>query len=498
MAAAYLRTSPGDSSTTGEHRGRLTGLWFALAIDLGGSLLALGGASRVVELLLPLVAVAVGARLLAGRPAAYLELVLWLWLLTPFARRVVDLGTGYTSVSPVLLAPPLASLVALAPVLSRSRPVPPALRAYFAVSLPVLGYGTAVGVVENGAGPALVALLGWLAPLALGMWVAGRGPDDRELRDVVTRVAVWGSLVTGAYAVVQFLVLPRWDAFWMQNAGLNSIGNPAPLEVRVFSTLNSPGPYATTAAALLTVALGARSRGRMPALVAGGVGLALSLVRAAWGAFVLAALVLGLRSGSKVLSRVVLGLGVPLVVLSSVGGPLQKAVVSRFQSSTQAGTSDESFVDRVAFYGRTLPAVLSDVVGHGLGAVGTATKLSNAQGQLGKNGNFDSGLLEHLYTFGVAAGLLLLGLLIGVVVATWRAAARRDGYAQACAAGAAAIAVQLVFVNVLLSVTGALFWVLVGCVARARDDDAPAIAASTTAPLISSPTGGGAGRPPRA
>ena len=68
----------------------------------------------------------------------------------------------------------------------------------------------------------------------------------------------------------------------MRVVQMDSIGKPAPFEVRIFGTLNSPGPYADMLAASLLVALGASGRlpwlAGMPAVVA----LLLSLVRAAW------------------------------------------------------------------------------------------------------------------------------------------------------------------------------------------------------------------------
>ena len=43
------------------------------------------------------------------------------------------------------------------------------------------------------------------------------------------------------YGVYQFVRIPAWDAAWMINADLKSIGSPMPYLVRVFGTLNTPG-----------------------------------------------------------------------------------------------------------------------------------------------------------------------------------------------------------------------------------------------------------------
>jgi hypothetical protein len=203
------------------------GAWTAVLLLLGAALLAAAGGGRLVELGLPLVVVVLAARLLRRSPEQYLELVLWCWLLIPMVRRVVDLHTGYSSLSPVMLVPPLVSCLCLVPVLMRCRELAPAGRALFAVALPVLGYGLAVGVVRNGPAPALAALLNWLPAVALGLWLAGSGPSTAQVREVLRRVALWGTLLLGGYALVQFFVLPAWDAFWMANAELSSIGGPS-------------------------------------------------------------------------------------------------------------------------------------------------------------------------------------------------------------------------------------------------------------------------------
>ena len=109
---------------------------------------------------------------------------------------------------------------------------------------------------------------------------------DSALQGVVEQLrgagTVTGRSMFGGYGIYQFFFLAPWDAFWMRVVQMDSIGRPAPFEVRIFGTLNSPGPYADMLAASLLVALGASGRlpwlAGMPAVVA----LLLSLVRAAW------------------------------------------------------------------------------------------------------------------------------------------------------------------------------------------------------------------------
>ena len=97
-----------------------------------------------------------------------------------------------------------------------------------------------------------------------------------------------------AYAILQrVLPLSAWDQSWIDATGFNSIGAPAEGEVRVFATLNSPGAFAALLALSLLCFLTVRPR--HPSLAAAGAGLvaialALTYVRSAWIALIIAAL----------------------------------------------------------------------------------------------------------------------------------------------------------------------------------------------------------------
>ncbi|MGQ7365911.1 hypothetical protein ACTGWM_10080, partial [Streptococcus suis] len=78
----------------------------------------------------------------------------------------------------------------------------------------------------------------------------------------------------------------------MRGSALESIGAPIPRMVRVFSTLNSPGPYAQFVSASALIAIATRSRIRWGSIVFSLIGLLLSLVRAAWGSWAIALVML--------------------------------------------------------------------------------------------------------------------------------------------------------------------------------------------------------------
>lgn len=464
------------------------GLRLALVLLGGAAAASFVGFAPLVAYALPL-AVAGAAVALAGRrTTAYVEFLVWIWLLSPGLRRIVDLHAGWNPVSPVMLAAPLASFAALPVLLRGRRLVHRDAQAAFLVTLVALAYGVLVGVVRSSSVAApLAALLTWAPPIVSGLYVATIGPSKDAMARLLTRLAVGAGLALGAYALLQWAALPAWDRFWMEHAPMASIGRPEPMEVRVFSTLNSPGPFASVIAALLVVLLGTRSRLRLPAAVLAVVGLGLSLVRSAWLGLAVSVLAIVSGRGSRSLRRTLLLVAVPAVALLLAGGPVSEAVNDRISASVEKGDEDLSLLERADLYAELGPVVVREVVGQGLGATGVSTKVANG-GDLGERGDLDSGLLEYLYVFGLPVGAAALAASTVGVLGAWRRGRRGSELDKACAAAALGIFVQLPFGNALVSVSGLFFWLLLGALST-RDDAAasPAPPAATVLDVPSEP-----------
>lgn len=446
------------------------GLRLALVLLAGAAAASFVGAAPLVAYALPLAVLGAAVGLAGRRGTAYVEFLLWVWLLTPGLRRIVDLHAGWDPLSPVMLAAPLASLAALPAILRGRRRVHGDARAAFLVTLLALAYGLLVGVVRSTSLAApLAALLTWAPPIVSGLYVATVGPSKDAMARLLTRLAVGAALALGGYALVQWATVPDWDGFWMANAPMASIGRPEPMEVRVFSTLNSPGPFASVIAALLVVLLGTRSRLRLPAAVLAVVALGLSLVRSAWLGLAVAVVAVVSGPRSRSLRRTLLLVALPAAALLMAGGPVAEAVNERISASVEEGDRDLSLLERADLYAEMGPQVVRDLVGQGLGATGVSTKVGN-DGDLGELGNLDSGLLEYLYVFGMPVGLAALVATTAGVLGAWRRGRRGTELDKACAAAALGIFVQLPFGNALVSVSGLFFWLLLGALS-ARDDD---------------------------
>lgn len=452
-------------------RWRESGLVLALVLQVGSGAAAYVGAAAVVERAFPLIAVGLASWLLArSRREAYVEYVLWLWLVAPWVRRMVDLGSGWSPISPVMLAAPAATILCLLPALRGRRSVDRTIGGALVVALVAVGYGCVVGVLTSGPVAALGALATWLPPIAVGLYVATAGPRYAELLAIVRRTALIGCAVLGTYGLVQFFTMPLWDAFWMRNAPINSIGYPYPFQVRVFSTLNSSAPFGVVMATLLVLLTGVSARLRWLAGLVGVLSLGLSLVRTAWLGYAVSLLALFSPRRGRLLRAGVVSLVVPVTLVLVVGGPAKDALVDRFATTTELGQSDTSFRERVAFHERLLPEAVADPFGTGLGAVGVATKLTSNRGKLDEDANFDGGALELLFTYGVLVGTGVLVTSVLAVAAAWRRARPRADLERAMAAALVGLVVQLLLYQPLLTPSGILFYLLLGILARPADD----------------------------
>lgn len=447
----------------------------ALSLVLAANAACLFGLARGVTPVYVLGSVAIAVWLARHRPVATIEFSLWLWILGPQVRRMVDVSTAYYhDPSYILIAAPLASLV-LSPHIRTlrwqglRRPVRPLLMAVAAITV-----GYAVGAVQIGLRPATGALLLWLVPPLLGLQAIAVGDDHDELAAAVERVFVWGTLIVGIYGIVQFSAVPTWDAFWMNNAPIASIGAPHPFEVRVFSTLNSPGPLATFLAAAVLYLTSARHAMRVPAQVAGLMCLALSMVRTAWLATLLGLVFVMTAGRSRARVTALTALALVAVAILQVSGPVEQAIVDRIDESRE-GSQDDSFVARLALHEEMVPALVDDVAGRGLGASGVAARLGDATTGIV---DLDSGLLDFAFTLGLPAALFALAAIGMGGAELARTGLRRGVLPVGVVAAGLSVLLQMLGGNTLTGIGGVVFFLVWGVGLRTLVNAAPAAVGS--------------------
>lgn len=436
--------------------------WVAiLGLVLFSVVCILTGASSILRLAFPALSFAVGVLLYVRYPALYVGFTFWLWMLTPFVARLIDYRSGWDPQRLVLVTPYLVTLITLATFL---RHLPSSYRQGglpFILGFAGVFYGFLIGLIKNAPAVATRSLLDWLVPILLGFYFFVNWRNYPQYRQSIQRTFLWGVLVTGAYGVYQYLVAPQWDRLWLKESGMfTSAGSPEPLGIRVWSTMHSPGPFAAFMMTGLVLLFSSQSALRLPAAAVGYLAFLLSLVRSAWGGWVVALIVLISSLKAHLQIRLiaticVIGLcSIPLVTME----PFSRVIVSRLETISNL-ENDTSFSARSANYNKNLEIALSNGLGNGLGGVWVFNKETGTFEQI----VIDSGILDTLFTLGWFGALPYLGgLILFLVSVVQYSEGRFDSFLSAARAISIATCVQLVFVTTTIGIGGILLWGFLG------------------------------------
>ncbi|WP_437523597.1 O-antigen ligase family protein [Sorangium sp. So ce726] len=438
------------------HPALVPGLFFAFVLLL--ILLRLG---RVVELFYPAGAVLVGLLCYWRSPTQYVSFMCWLYFLSPEVRRLADFSNGaFNPISPIQMAPILVAVMSGLTVLTHYRVVA-TKRAFPSLLLVLtLTYALVVGCIRNSI-PSAVYSFGYnIIPVFVGFHILSTWKHYPIYARVLVTTFSWGMFVMGVYGVIQYVLMPPWDAMWLLRSGMNSVGEPLPFSFRVFSTFNSPGPLATVLMSGLLFMVAGRGKVVWVGALSGLAVLLLTAVRSAWGGLIIGGLYALACIDGRTRSRVILAilivaaLSVPMFTIDEFA----ERLLDRMETFSSI-QDDHSFQERLQFYESFLSVAASDIAGQGMGSVGIGTKLDSATSQLGKFGVFDSGLMEIPYVMGWPGTLLYItGLLWMMGRAMKRGLAMKSNRLLAAAVGTSiALVSMLVFCNTLNGFDGILF-----------------------------------------
>lgn len=421
-------------------------------------------AASILRLVFPAGSLAVGALLFFRHPIFYIGFTWWLWFLTPLVRRLIDWEIGWIDPNPVLLAP---FFVAFLPILTFLIQLPKAIRGNglpFVLSIAAVAYGTFIGVLSYPVQSVIVPLLTWLTPILFGYYIFSQWRRFPELKQITEKTFLWGVLIMGIYGVIQFLVAPVWDQYWLQNLINNlqiySFGTPNPLAIRVFSTMHSPQPFATTMVAGLLLLFAIKSPLKIASSAFGYLAFLLTLARTSWLSWLLGLIVFIPSLKPKFQMRLIVTLMlISIVVLPlTMIEPFSTVISSRFQTFF-AGQQDGSFIDRSLGYSNLLSEAFSEIEGRGLGFVIRDANI----------GGNDSGILTLLLNlgwFGAIPYVAGLGLLVVNALQTRQAST--DPFVGACRAIVIATISQISLNTVFLTPFGIVLWGFMGLAAAAR------------------------------
>jgi hypothetical protein len=443
---AYPQAAVASRSSGGSNMGLFLAAGTGIVLAAG---LWVAGKPQLLRIALPAFAAVVGWLLYSSRPVAYVSYSLWVWFLTPFVRRFVDWHFGFIEPNFVLLAPFLVSgisIFALMPSTNRHKERIPVA---FVLCGIAIFYGFVVGMLLHPSAETFFGLVNWLCPMLFGLHLYLNWPQYEQYQAVIARTFVLALLILGLYGIFQFFSPPAWDRYWLENVKADSFGRPEPLEVRVWSTMNSPGPFANTMMAGLLLLLVIRVPLKLPSAIAGYLSLLLSVVRTAWLSWIVGFLLILKHGNPRVIVRLLLSILLLVACLVPLANDPRVATVigDRFTTFTDLG-HDASFGARLDMYKILIHDAANTPFGLGLRNLEVSRDMA-----------VDSGILTLIFSLGwLGSSLFLTGVLC---LFFWGERIRNstDEFNRAAKAITFAILAQLIAGDVFVNVTGAIFWI---------------------------------------
>ena len=408
-----------------------------------------------MRLAYPGMAFLVGAFLYFRNPALYLGFTWWIWFLTPWVRRMIDWRAGWVEPNTTLLAPFLVTGITIISFIQYLNKFDRIYYLPFYLSSFGVFYGILIGIAGNAQNAVILATLNWFVPIFFGLHIAVGWREYPKYRQMIQSTFLWGTLITGVYGIVQYLVAPAWDRFWLENVfemGNTSFGRPEPFQIRVFSTLNSPGPFAVMIMAGVLMLTSLRWKGAMVSVI-GYLNLLLTAVRAAWGGWILGIFVVFASSKPKMRNRMATSfiILVACIVLIAATEPFSSIILDRVETLGSI-QQDGSYQARVEEYLKILDASLFEFVGNGLGYERDGLRVG-----------FDSGILDLFVLLGWIGTLPYLGGLLLMLLQLPQFVQRHfDTVAVAALSISLGVFSQVILGNVFIGINGIFLWGFLG------------------------------------
>ncbi len=437
----------------------------ALLVAVTAALLT--AAPNTLRIAFPALACLAACVLFAQSRVLYIKFCFWLWFLSPLLRRLVDYRTEFIATSPLLLAPFLACAVSGVVLFRHARLLANKAALAFTCAFAGIFFGTVYGLTRYPPADVARGLINWLPPVFFGFFLYAERARLRDYRDAITRTLLLGMLTLSVYGIVQFFVLPAWDESWMRGLQNGAFGQPFPLEVRVFSTMNAPATFATYLIAGLLIAFAALvegGRNRPLALAVAPLGLlalALTTSRSLWLGLIFGVLYLAFALPGRLRVRIVATVIVAVVAAgfaTQLPG-INRVVNERLRSFT-SGTSDISASARITGHTDALAKLASEPLGEGMGSTDADHATDGSDDRLGPH---DSTLLEFLYALGGPGTLVYaIGLLAALTQLFLLPAQQSSPTASAVKGILFALFAQSLLTSILVGVPGFLVWTCLG------------------------------------
>jgi hypothetical protein len=342
--------------------------YILLAVFLGAVMMLGTAGFGPVRYLFLIGCVVIGVIAWRDSPGRHLEVVIILLAFTPFVRRIVDVRAGFDALSVMISGPMITMLVPCVELQTLiKRPNMMKDQGPFLLAASCYLYGALISVFNGDFLPMIMQMMKWTPPLVYSMWmlIQCRNPDNR-IMEHASRAFLIVTPVMGIYGVEQYLDPAPWDRLWMIYSEMNSIGQPEPFGVRVFSTMNSPGSFATFACAGLLV-FSFTKRGWQAAAIGVTVALALMLsqYRTAWISTGIGLAYCWLYPITRKRATAIAVTAAIVAVLGmTAGGPIGDVISQRFDTFS-SGAQDGSAIERMSEYRDLYNIIDQYVVGKG-------------------------------------------------------------------------------------------------------------------------------------
>ncbi|MDJ0594191.1 MAG: O-antigen ligase domain-containing protein [Pleurocapsa sp. MO_226.B13] len=341
----------------------------AMAVAIAISLL-IGGSVAIITF--PLASLAVGWFLYRRYPLFYTSFTWWMWFVGPLIRRLIDFRCGYLTPGPWILTPLLVTAISILTLLKHLPKAHKQGGTPFVIAAASCLYGYLISLVNQASDidKGIMLLLGWLVPIAFGFHLFIHWRDYPSYRQNLQRTFLWGVLFMGFYGIVQYVLAPPWDCFWLEEiakGGTTSFGVPEPFGIRVSSSLDSPQSFAAIIVAGLILLFCIRGTQQLLATGLGYLSFLLSLARSGWLSWLFGVLVFfgTLKSNLKIRMLIAIIMTVLILLPVTTLEPFSAVIGDRIQSLTDTD-SDVSLKGRREAFNLLFGYALVEFVGVGL------------------------------------------------------------------------------------------------------------------------------------
>ncbi len=446
-------------------------------------------AARLMPLVFPALSFGLALYLHKRFPRYYVSLVCWLFFLTPLVRRLIEFRTGSSGAATVMVAPFLACIAGIAVFRDHwFRIIDSRLRSWMLV-LGAIAYAMVVGTLLNPVVGVLQDAFGWLSPLCFALYLYSEREHFAEIFRGVQTSFIYGVGLMSVYGLYQFFILAPWDAAWMENSGLTSIGLPQPMQVRLFSTMNTPQPFADYLIVGILLSFVSKRWLRFLIIPLALVSLGLTMSRSGWMAAVVGLIFLSLVSTARQRMQLAVGVFVCIVGLAAATQiPEISDILSRRLQSLSNLQTDGSYNDRVASQNQAINLFQSSPFGIGLGADARSKGEGPSFGVPQPTGVAlgDNGIEEIMLTFGWFGSAVFIFGLGGAVILCFQSV--KSAELVPMKAILAALLLQIPILGIFPGASGFLLWSSIGLCTAWRWSSAAALSEQVASLVHSSPS----------